>query len=104
MFKRYFENFLLSLDMILGYLAVFYAYNFYLEKSADTISSLVLILTSLGYFIFYPYLFLKATERRRILSIATLYANIIKVEEERDYYKNMLEKNKSEGDNSSENG
>lgn len=72
-FKKYLKSTLLSLDLILGFVAVTYSYQWYLLRNRDTISSLVLILVSLGYFIFYPYHVIKLVENDKMSAMARMY-------------------------------
>lgn len=74
---RYFKSGLLSLDLILGFAAVTYSYQWYVSRSADTLSSLVMILTGLGYFIFYPYYVIKLIEKDKMKAMASIYTNMI---------------------------
>ena len=77
MWKRYFKSALLSLDLILGFAAVIFSYQWYLARSADTVSSLVIILTCLGYFIFYPYYVIKLLDKDKMRAMAAIYADML---------------------------
>lgn len=75
--KRSFKSSLLSLDMLIGFMAVTYSYRLYLETGGNVVSSLIMIITSLAYFIFYPYYVIKIIDRDKIRAMATVYADLI---------------------------
>lgn len=84
--KRSFKSTLLSLDMIIGFFAVTYSYRYYLETGGNTWSSLIMIVTSLSYFIFYPYFVIKFIDQDKIRAMASVYADLFlnKKEEKND--------------------
>lgn len=82
--KINFKSFLMSLDMIIGFLAVTYSYKFYIEREADIISSLIMIITSLLYFVFYPYYLIKILDRDKVRAMASIYADLLISKQEKN--------------------
>ena len=85
--KKYVKSTLLSLDLILGFAAVIFSYQWYVSRSGDNISSLVMILISLGYFIFYPYYLIKLLNKDKMRAMASIYASMLmsKIDKDNDH-------------------